>query len=279
MASIKQISMRLKSVRNMGKITKSMKMVSASKYTKAERELKMAKPFGEGSQAFYEKAEVQEPEDNSKAPTILFAISSDKGLCGAIHTSVAKSVRVQLNEKQDTSTAKVICVGDKMRAALQRNHGDHILMVCKEIGRIAPTFTDASKLAQEAFNSGYKFEGGKIIYNSFVSAVSYRTKAISLFSPGSVEAAPKLSIYDSVDPDVIQNYMEYSLASLLFYAMKENACSEQSSRMSAMDNASKNAEEMTQKLSLLFNRTRQASITRELTEIVSGASAISEGRD
>ncbi|CAG7690934.1 unnamed protein product [Allacma fusca] len=274
MASVKQIAQRLKSVKNMGKITKSMKMVSASKYTRAERELQLAKHFGLGAQAFYEKAEVQEPEDE-KAPRIFFAISSDKGLCGAIHSSVAKAVRLELNDKQ-TAVSKVICVGDKMRAALQRKHGDHILFVCKEIGRIAPTFTDASKLAQEAMNAGYKFDGGKIFYNKFVSAVAYKTSSISLFSTDLVQAAPKLSTYDSIDPDVIQNYLEYSLASLLFYAMKENACSEQSSRMSAMDNASKNAAEMSQKLSLIYNRTRQASITRELTEIVSGAAAIAE---
>jgi F-type H+-transporting ATPase subunit gamma len=95
-----------------------------------------------------------------------------------------------------------------------------------------------------------------------------------VFSLSSVSAAPKLSIYDSLDADVIQCYLEFSLASQLYYTMKENACSEQSARMSAMDNASKNAGEMIGKLSLQFNRTRQAVITRELIEIISGASAL-----
>lgn len=83
-----------------------------------------------------------------------------------------------------------------------------------------------------------------------------------------------MSVYDSIDSDVLQSYMEYSLAAQVYYAMKENACSEQSSRMTAMDNASKNAGEMIDKLALTFNRTRQAVITRELIEIISGASAL-----
>lgn len=104
--------------------------------------------------------------------------------------------------------------------------------------------------------------------------VSYSVDQLPLFDKNAVLSAPKLSVYDSLDDDVIQNYLEFSLASLLFYSMKEGACSEQSSRMTAMDNASKNAGEMIDKLTLTFNRTRQAVITRELIEIISGAAAL-----
>lgn len=104
--------------------------------------------------------------------------------------------------------------------------------------------------------------------------VSYNVEQLPLFDKNAVLSAPKLSVYDSLDDDVIQNYLEFSLASLLFYSMKEGACSEQSSRMTAMDNASKNAGEMIDKLTLTFNRTRQAVITRELIEIISGAAAL-----
>lgn len=92
-----------------------------------------------------------------------------------------------------------------------------------------------------------------------------------MFSPQSAE---KLDVYDSLDSDVIQDYLEFSLASLLFFTLKEGACSEQSARMSSMDNATKNAGEMIDKLALTYNRTRQAVITRELIEIISGASAL-----
>lgn len=93
MATLKAISMRLKSVKNIQKITQSMKMVSAAKYARAERELKLARPFGQGAQAFYKNAEVAEPED-TKAPKLIVAMSSDRGLCGAIHSSVGKVIRV-----------------------------------------------------------------------------------------------------------------------------------------------------------------------------------------
>jgi len=233
--------------------------------------LKLARPFGVGSQAFYEKAEVQAPEDKS-VPQIILAVSSDRGLCGAIHSSVGKVVRNDLQNAGDTT--KVVCIGDKSRAILQRVYGQNILMAAKEIGRKSPSFQDAARIAQAVLESGYEYGGGKIVYNRFKSVVSYTTTEIPIFSINSINAAPKLSVYDSLDADVIQSYTEYSLASLLFYTLKENACSEQSSRMTAMDNASKNAGEMIGKLALTFNRTRQAVITRELIEIISGASAL-----
>ncbi|KAG8237421.1 hypothetical protein J437_LFUL017269 [Ladona fulva] len=271
MATLKAISMRLKSVKNIQKITQSMKMVSAAKYSRAERELKMARPIGEGAQSFYEKAEVTPPE-TEKPQKLIVAISSDRGLCGAIHSSVGRIIKADLAENKENT--KVVCVGDKSRAILQSLYGKNFLFCCNEIGRKPPTFQDAAKLTNEILKSGYEFTSGKIIYNRFKTVVSYNTTELPLFSLTAVNAAPKLSVYDSLDSEVVQSYLEFSIASLLFYAMKESACSEQSSRMTAMDNASKNAGEMIDKLTLTFNRTRQAVITRELIEIISGASAL-----
>ncbi|XP_017771879.1 PREDICTED: ATP synthase subunit gamma, mitochondrial [Nicrophorus vespilloides] len=270
MATLKHISMRLKSVKNIQKITQSMKMVSAAKYTRAERDLKQARPIGEGSKLFYEKAEIESPVEKPKK--LIIAVTSDRGLCGAVHTSIVRQIRGELSN--DADNIKVVCVGDKSRAILQRLYSKNIILVANEVGRLPPTFNDASKLTAAILNCGYEFTSGKIVYNRFKSVVSYSTQEMPLFSLESVQAAPKLSVYDSLDADVIQSYLEFSLASLLFYAMKEGACSEQSSRMTAMDNASKNAEEMIGKLTLTFNRTRQAVITRELIEIISGASAL-----
>ncbi|CAG9792557.1 unnamed protein product [Diatraea saccharalis] len=271
MATLKAISIRLKSVKNIQKITQSMKMVSAAKYTRAERDLKAARPYGEGAVQFYERAEVTPPEDDPKQ--LYVAMTSDRGLCGAVHTGVSKVIRSRLAEP-GAENIKVICVGDKSRGILQRLYGKHIISVCNEIGRLPPTFQDAAKIATAILTSGYEFGSGKIIYNKFKSVVSYQQSDLPLFSQKAVESAPKLTIYDSLDADVIQSYMEFSLASMIFYALKEGACSEQSSRMTAMDNASKNAGEMIDKLTLTFNRTRQAVITRELIEIISGAAAL-----
>jgi F-type H+-transporting ATPase subunit gamma len=272
MATLKTISMRLKSVKNIQKITQSMKMVSAAKYTRAERELKQARPYGEGSKQFYEKAEVVAPEKTEETKKLYIAMSSDRGLCGAIHSGICRHIRAELAADPNI---KVICVGDKSRAILQRLYAKNILLVAGEVGRLAPQFLDASKLANEVLNLEYEYTDGKIIYNRFKSVVSYAVSDMPVFSAKSVESAPKLAVYDSLDSDVIQNYLEFSLASMLFFAMKEGACAEQSSRMTAMDNASKNAGEMIDKLTLTFNRTRQAVITRELIEIISGAAALS----
>lgn len=269
MATLKSIQIRLKSVKNIQKITQSMKMVSAAKYARAERDLKQARPYGLGAQQFYEKAEVASKEEEPKK--LYIAITSDRGLCGAVHTGIARSIRGDLTENPNI---KVICVGDKSRAILQRLYGQNIEMVCNEIGRLPPTFLDAAKLTNAILNMGYEYTEGKIIYNKFKSVVSYAVANMPIFSLKAVESAEKLPVYDSLDSEVIQSYLEYSLASMLFYAMKEGACSEQSSRMTAMDNASKNAGEMIDKLTLTFNRTRQAVITRELIEIISGASAL-----
>jgi len=269
MATLKAISIRLKSVKNIQKITQSMKMVSAAKYTRAERELKQARPYGEGSKQFYEKAEIAPPAEENKK--LYLAITSDRGLCGAVHTGVARQIRFELAADPNI---KVFCVGDKSRAILQRLYSKNIIMVASDIGRLPPQFLDAAKVANEVISCGYEFTDGKIIYNKFKSVVSYGVADIPIFSLNCVEKASKLPVYDSLDADVIQSYLEFSMASLLFYSMKEGACSEQSSRMTAMDNASKNAGEMIDKLTLTFNRTRQAVITRELIEIISGASAL-----
>merc|ERR1712150_391921 len=159
------------------------------------------------------------------------ALTSDRGLCGGIHSSICKTIRNELLEKPNLDNVGIICVGDKSRAQLARLFKDQIVSVGSDIGRLAPQFGDASKTAN-------------------------------------------LPVYDSIDADVLQSYMEYSLASLIYYCLKEGACSEQSSRMTAMDNSSKNAGEMIDKLTLTYNRTRQAVITGELIEIISGAAAL-----
>merc|ERR1719348_623019 len=117
-------------------------------------------------------------------------------------------------------------------------------MVGSEIGRMPPQFGDASKVANAILNCGFEFDSGKLLYNKYNSVVSYTTTTIPIITADAVSNAGNITVYDSLDSDVVQSYMEYSLASLIYYAMKEGACSEQSSRMTAMDNSTKNAGEM-----------------------------------
>uniref|UniRef100_A0A2K6QP73 ATP synthase F(1) complex subunit gamma, mitochondrial n=1 Tax=Rhinopithecus roxellana TaxID=61622 RepID=A0A2K6QP73_RHIRO len=226
MATLKDITRRLKSIKNIQKITKSMKMVAAAKYARAERELKPARIYGLGSLM---KSEV------------------------ATLTAAGKEVML-------------VGIGDKIRGILYRTHSDQFL--------VPPTFGDASVIALELLNSGYEFDEGSIIFNRFRSLISYKTEEKPIFSLNTIASAESMSIYDDIDADVLQNYQEYNLANIIYYSLKESSTSEQSARMTAMDNASKNASEMIDKLTLTFNRTRQAVITKELIEIISGAVAL-----
>ena len=115
------------------------------------------------------------------------------------------------------------------------------MCVGSEIGRLPPQFGDAAKIATNILNSGFEYDSGKMLFNRFKSVVSYDTTEMPIYSMATVNNADKLALYDSLDADVLQSYMEYSLASLIYYCLKEGACSEQSSRMTAMDNSSKNA--------------------------------------
>merc|ERR1711953_1196716 len=280
MANLKAIAIRLKSVKNIQKITQSMKMVSAAKYARAERDLKAARPYGVGAQSFYENAQVGRDAEGKVVPAeagkkeLYVALTSDRGLCGGIHSSICKTIRNELLEKPSLDNVGIICVGDKSRAQLSRLFSQNIICVGSEIGRLPPQFGDAAKIASQIMTCGFQFDLGKAYFNKFKSIVSYQTTELPLYTIDTVKAAPNLALYDSVDDDVLQSYLEYSMASKIYYTLKEGATSEQSSRMNAMENSSKNAGEMIDKLTIYYNRTRQAVITGELIEIISGAAAL-----
>ncbi|XP_074644953.1 ATP synthase F(1) complex subunit gamma, mitochondrial-like [Tubulanus polymorphus] len=272
MATLKDIAVRLKSVKNIQKITASMKMVSAAKFNKAERELRPAREYGLGAKEFYEKAGVT--QDEAKPNHLLVAMTSDRGLCGACHSNICRAIKAYVKDAGESTNIKIICVGDKSKAQLQGLFSDKILMHFTDIGKKPATFADAKIIANELMNCGFEYDFGTLYYNIFKSVISYNTTAMPVYTPAQVNDAEKLSLYDSLDEDVMRCYNEYALTSLIYYAMKESAASEQSSRMTAMDSATKNAGEMIDKLTLTYNRTRQAVITRELIEIISGAAAV-----
>uniref|UniRef100_A0A3B4UU28 ATP synthase subunit gamma n=2 Tax=Seriola dumerili TaxID=41447 RepID=A0A3B4UU28_SERDU len=274
MATLKDITIRLKSIKNIQKITKSMKMVAAAKYARAERQLKPARVYGTGALALYEKAEIKAPEDKA-AKHLIVGVTSDRGLCGAIHSGVAKAIKSEIaNLTGAGKEVMVINVGDKLRGLLHRTHGKHIMLNCKEVGRKPPSFGDASIIATELLNSGYEFDQGSIIFNRFRSVISYKTDNKPVFSTDIVANSESMGVYDDIDADVLRNYQEFAMVNIIYLALRESSTSEQSARMTAMDSASKNASEMIDKLTLTFNRTRQAVITKELIEIISGAAAL-----
>ena len=164
-------------------------------------------------------------------------------------------------------------MGEKGRASFRRNYSDKFLVTATE--RVLPyTFDLAMALAQEVLIGEY--DSVHIVYNKFRSAIAY-IPSVKSISPLLDPCAPALYPYEvepENDPETLQNFFEYTLATQIFHSLMENATSEQSSRMTAMENASKNAGEMIGKLTLQYNRARQARITTELIEIISGASAL-----
>merc|ERR1711899_108591 len=179
MANLKAIAIRLKSVKNIQKITQSMKMESAAKYARAERDLKAARPYGTGAQAFYEHAKVEEDEAPAKKE-LYVALTSDRGLCGGVHSSICKTIRNELLEKPSLDNVGIICVGDKSRAQLGRLFSQNIICVGSEIGRLPPQFGDAAKIAAQIMTCGFQFDFGKAYFNKFKSIVSYQTTELPL---------------------------------------------------------------------------------------------------
>lgn len=230
--------------------------------------------FFSDSTAFYDRSELTKEEEKPAPATLMIALTSDRGLCGGVHSSVSKRIKAIIQSDSNPSNVKIITIGDKAKAMLARAFPENVIMMFNDFGKKPPQFGDALTVANEILQSDIEFERGILVYNKFKTVVSYNTTEMPVFSLEAINKSQKLSVYDSLDADVLRSYYEYSLAALIFYAMKENACSEQSARMTAMDNASKNAGEMIQKLTLVFNRTRQAVITRELIEIISGAAAL-----
>ncbi|CAH8474640.1 unnamed protein product [Heterobilharzia americana] len=269
MATLKDISVRLKSVKNIQKITASMKMVSAAKFARAERDLRPARPYGQGARELTTDKTVLGAND------LIIAITSDRGLCGAANSSVVKAIRALLRSNPELEkSCKLVLIGDKSRALMFRQYRDMFLMTVNEVGRKAPTFEDASAIAQAILSTDFKFSKAVMFYNTFRTVVSYTPTQQTMLSLEGLSSSPNITIYDSVDTEILKHYNEFLLTSLIFSALKEATASEQSARMTAMDSATKNAGEMIERLTLTYNRTRQAAITRELTEIISGAAAV-----
>lgn len=276
MATEAQLKARIEGTKNIHKITKSMKMVSAAKLRGDQTRLKAATPFASWASQINGAPRDLEDLDVSDFPqkNLFVLCTTDKGLCGGVNSILSRMTRQVLNKlTADGKEYQIVVLGDKGRAQLQRQYGDKFVVSITD--RVMPyTFDLASCIANEVKEQ--EVDQVHILYNSFRSAISYIPSVVSIDTM--IDAADeKLTEYD-VTPrkhaDVLLSFYEYTLATQIFHCLMQNATSEQSSRMGAMENASKNAAEMIEKLTLQYNRARQARITTELIEIISGASAL-----
>lgn len=276
MATEKQLKTRMMATTNIAKITKSMKMVSASKLRGDQVRLAAAKPFASWTPKIHGDTKPYEDVDVSSFPAnnLIIHCSTDKGLCGGVNTILSRMTRQCIN-KLDASkkNASLLILGDKGRGQLRRGYSDRFISSITE-RQMPYTFDLACAIAAETLNK--EFDAVHIVYNTFKSAISY-VPTITTIVPLTDPNSPSLTSFE-VEPDndaeTLQNFHEFTLATSIYYCLMQNATSEQSSRMNAMENASKNANEMIASLTLRYNRARQARITTELIEIISGAAAL-----
>lgn len=272
-ATLKEVEMRLKSIKNIEKITKTMKIVASTRLNKAEKAKQNAKLFDSADNQFYQNAETKALEQPEEKKELIIAITSDKGLCGSIHSQLAKAVRRHL---QEAPGADIVAIGDKIKAQLLRTHSENVKFAVNGIGKEAPTFLEAASIADKLLALGAgSYPKISIFYNDPVSSISFEPKVKPVFNPESIKESPGYSKYEiDLDAKVPIDLFEYTLANKILTAMAEGYAAEISARRNAMDNASKNAGDMINRYSILYNRTRQAVITNELVDIITGASSL-----
>lgn len=267
---LKELGIRIRSVTNIQKITKTMNMISAAKYAKAVKELDSARSFGAAGAGAANSITMPEGGDGKR---VLILASSDRGLCGALHSNLARAAAAEL--RNSNSECKYVVLGEKARITLKSmGEEPNFLITASEICRNPPTFADTSAVAEELLNSDFDWSSGTIFYNWHKSAMTQEISEISVASEDGLANATGIEQFDSVDSDVLKNYAEFSLACTLYGAVKENFISEQAARMISMDGASKNAGDMIDRMTLTYNRLRQAVITTELCEIIAGMAAL-----
>jgi F-type H+-transporting ATPase subunit gamma len=294
MPSLKDLRLRIRSVRSTQKITSAMKVVAASRLRRAVEQVEAARPYAQrmervlGSLAGRLTGLPGAPPllvGTGKDDTHLLVVAtSDRGLAGGFNSSILREARRQIRELEAAGKkVLILMIGRKGRDGLRRDYGQLIRDSLTDIGRRRVSFDEARDIAERIlvlYQAG-GFDVATIIYNRFRSAMTQIVTVRQLIPfqpPQSAETAPSVAgaIYEfePSEEEILAELLPKNLAVQIYTALLENAASEQGARMTAMDNATRNAGQMIDRLTLNYNRTRQAAITRELIEIISGAEAL-----
>lgn len=270
----------MKSVKNIQKITKAMKMVAASKLRAVQVRTEKSRGFWQPFTALLGDTPSVDAKKN-----VIIAVTSDKGLCGGINSTsvkISKSLFKLLSGPE--KEAKYVILGEKGKVQLIRDSRENIEINITELQKNPVNYTQVSVLADDILKN-VEYDALRIVFNKFQSVVQFIPTVSTILSPELMEkeseSGGKLGDLDSYETEgaetkaeVLQNLSEFQFSCVLFNAVLENGCSELGARMSAMDSSSRNAGEMLDRLTLSYNRTRQAAITTELSEIISGAAAL-----
>lgn len=296
MPSLKDLKNRIKSVKSTQKITKAMKMVAAAKLRRAREQAEASRPYAEAINNMLNNVIENAPQQAILEPLIagtgknnthlIVVATSDRGLCGGFNSSIVRSVRRKIRELQGQGiTVKLLCVGRKGYEQLNHEFGS-LIIGKSELSKKKLGISDAEVIAKELIKrfENNEFDVAYVIYNKFKSAISqivtlqqvvpFEVRDSSLINPMSSKLLTTKYKCEPSESGILQNLLPNNINAQIYTALLENAASEQGARMTAMDNATRNAGEMIKKLSLKYNRTRQAAITKELIEIISGAEAV-----
>ncbi|WP_186397143.1 F0F1 ATP synthase subunit gamma [Stappia sp. TSB10GB4] len=292
MPSLKDLRNRIASVKATQKITKAMQMVAAAKLRRAQEAAEAARPYAERMEAVLANlASAFEGRDDAPrllAGTgkddvhLLLVATAERGLCGGFNSSIAKLARERAKLLiAQGKTVKIVCVGKKGFDALKRDLGSHIVKTIelRHVKRVA--FENANEigdLVRAMFDAG-EFDVCTLFYARFQSVISQVPTAQQLIPATFGEMAKTVQTdavyeYEPDEGEILAELLPRNISVQIFRGLLENAASEQGARMSAMDNATRNAGDMINKLTLSYNRQRQAQITKELIEIISGAEAL-----
>ena len=291
MPSLKDLKNRIESVKNTRKITKAMQMVAAAKLRRAQEAAEAGRPYAERFNAVLgslaasvggsDSAPMLLRGTGSDQTHLLVVMTAERGLCGGFNSNIAKLAKQHAADLVAAGkTVKIITVGKKGRDSMKRDLGDHYIehVDLSEVKRIGySNAQDIAKGVLSRFEAG-EFDVATIFYARFINVVSQVPTAQQII-PASFEATQGdavATLYD-YEPDeeaILADLLPRGVATQIYTALLENGASEQGARMSAMDNATRNAGDMIDKLTIEYNRSRQAVITNELIEIISGAEAL-----
>jgi F-type H+-transporting ATPase subunit gamma len=290
MASLDDLKKRIASVKSTQKITKAMKMVAAAKLRRAQESAEKGRPYSEKMNNVILNLS-NGISDKENAPKLLsgtgndkihlcVVMTSDRGLCGGFNSNIIKKAKSFfskiLNEGKEL---KIITVGSKGNDQLKRVYGDKIIESISFKESKNANYFDADKVGKiviEKFEAG-DFDICTIFYNQFKNVITQIPQAqqiIPLNNEKDENSSDESYEFEPDEDEILSNLLPKNISTQIFKAMLENSASEQGSRMSAMDNATRNAGEMVDKLTIEYNRSRQAAITKELIEIISGAESL-----
>lgn len=291
MPSLKSLRVRINSVKSTRKITQAMKMVAASKLRRAQSQAEAARPYAERMERMLTTLG-RSAAENPNAPALLrgtgrdqvhllAVCTADRGLCGAFNSSAARFARNRIRELQAAGKqVKIFPIGRKGRDALRRDFPDLLVEGVDFAGKRRLAFADAEEIAEKlsAMLAAGEFDVCTLLYNQFKSVIAQVPTAQQLVPAPLGEAAGDGSgavvEFEPGEEEILATVLPRNLAVQVYRALLESAAGEQGARMTAMDNATRNAGDMINRLTLNYNRQRQANITKELIEIISGAEAV-----